>query len=272
MSLYEKRRTQIIIGTRVDITSHAVTCERIFNLVEKGKSTYVCFATAHMLVEASQKADIRRAYENASIVNPDGTPIAWCLRMMGHRKACCVNGPTNTPLLLREAEQRGTKVGFYGGRSDTLEKMQRSLASDYPSLQVVYVCSPPFRELTKEEQINYLNKINASGVQLLFVGLGSPKQELWMLNNYLSLRCVCLGVGAVFEFLSGEKILPPLWVQNLGLTWLVRFCQEPRRLAMRNLYSPLFVWMFLSQYGLNSFKQLIRVSRRKNLNAWRNIQ
>jgi N-acetylglucosaminyldiphosphoundecaprenol N-acetyl-beta-D-mannosaminyltransferase len=272
MSLCEKRRTEKIIGTSVDITSHMLTCERVFSLVEQRQSAYICFTTAHMLVEASRQMEIRRAYESASIVNPDGTPIAWCLRIMGHRKACCVNGPTNTPFLLREAEQRGTKVGFYGGRSDTLEKMQRSLAINYPLLKVVYTYSPPFRKLTKEEQVNDLNEINGAGVQLLFVGLGSPKQELWMLVNYSSLNCVSVGVGAVFEFLSGEKILPPSWVQQLGLTWLVRLCQEPRRLAMRNLYSPLFVWMFLSQYGSNMFKQLIRGSQRKRPNAWRNIQ
>ena len=95
------RRTGIVINTAVDVTSHRRTRDQIFQLVEQGRPAYVCFATAHMLVEASRRDDIGFAYRGASIVNPDGTPIAWCLKMMGYRDARCVNGPTNTPILLR---------------------------------------------------------------------------------------------------------------------------------------------------------------------------
>ena len=261
------RRTGTILKTPVDITSHELTCARVFELARRKKPAYICYATAHMLVEATRRFEVKDAYKCASIVNPDGTPIAWCLRLMGYRNACRVNGPTSTPILLREAETLGTPVGFYGGRPDTLVKMERNLIAEYPALKLVYVHSPPFRELSKAELAQDIAEINASGAQLLFVGLGSPKQEIWMYRNYASLNCVCLGVGAAFEILSGEKVFPPEWVQRLGLTWLVRLCQEPRRLASRNLYSPVFAVMWLAQVGSHVGRSMFGLSSRKRPTA-----
>jgi N-acetylglucosaminyldiphosphoundecaprenol N-acetyl-beta-D-mannosaminyltransferase len=262
MNTSETRLTGIVLNTKVDVTSHDWTCARVCQMAEQGQRGYVCFATAHMLVEATRKSDINTAFRNAALVNPDGTPVAWCLNLMGHSDACCVNGPTNTPVLLQEAARRAIPVGFYGGRPDTLAKLRNMLGADYPLLKVAYVYSPPFREMSRDEQLQDIAAINASGTQLLFVGLGSPKQEIWMSQNYRLLNCVCLGVGAVFEFLAGEKVLPPLWVQRLGLTWLVRLCQEPRRLARRNLYSPIFAFMFLTQFGSDIGRRITGISPR----------
>ena len=245
--MFRARRTGSILGTGIDVTTMHSTVERILELARVRRPAYVCFATAHMLVEAARRRAIHEAYAGADMVNPDGTPVAWCLRLLGHADADCVSGPRTVPLLLKEAAARGVAVGFYGGRPGTLTRMQEALERELPTLQIRYACSPPFRPLTREEQQDLLDPIVASGTELLFVGLGSPKQELWMRQWSASLPCVCLGVGAAFEFLSGEKKLPPLWLQNLGLTWLVRLCQEPRRLAVRNLYSPVFAAMFTAQ-------------------------
>jgi N-acetylglucosaminyldiphosphoundecaprenol N-acetyl-beta-D-mannosaminyltransferase len=272
MDLLTTRCIGVIFDTAVDVTSHESTCARVFELVELGGAAYVCFATAHMLVAASRQEEIKQAYRGASIVNPDGTPVAWCLKLMGYQDARCVNGPTHTPILLREAERRGVPVGFYGGRPETLAKMLAVLNVEYPSLKVAYVYSPPFRALSEEEQADDLAKINASGARLLFVGLGSPKQEIWMHRNYASMNCLCLGVGAVFEFLSGEKVLPPVWVQQLGLTWLVRLWQEPRRLARRNLYSPVFVVMFLMRFIPDVCRRVMGMPPRKQVDVWRDAQ
>jgi N-acetylglucosaminyldiphosphoundecaprenol N-acetyl-beta-D-mannosaminyltransferase len=260
MDTSEMRLTGVVLNTKVDVTSHESTCARVCQMAEHGRHGYVCFATAHMLVEATRNKDINNAYRNAALVNPDGTPVAWCLRLMGHPGARCVNGPTNTPVLLREAERRAILVGFYGGRPETLTKLRTRLETDYPSLKVAYVYSPPFRRLSNDERLQDIAAINASGTQLLFVGLGSPKQEIWMSQNYRLLNCVCLGVGAVFEFLAGEKVLPPLWIQRIGMTWLVRLCQEPRRLARRNLYSPVFALMFLTQFGSDIRRRIVGIS------------
>lgn len=242
-----ERKTELVIGQPIEVGTLQSVSESILHQAELRLPGYVCFTTAHMLVETLSHDDVHAAYAGARMILPDGVPVAWSLRALGHAGAECISGPRMTPTLLREADQRGITVGFYGGRQGTLDKMTAALAQELPTLKVGYVCSPPFRTLTPEEQRPMLDEINAAGVQMLFVGLGSPKQDLWMLENAPHIHGTCLGVGAAFEFLSGEKFLPPLWIQRLGLTWLVRLSQEPRRLIGRNLASPVFVFHFLRQ-------------------------
>jgi N-acetylglucosaminyldiphosphoundecaprenol N-acetyl-beta-D-mannosaminyltransferase len=255
------RRVGFVLDIPLDVTSDGTSCERIFSLVQQQENAYVCYATAHMLIEANRRSDVCQAYRDAAIVNPDGKPLAWGLQILGYRDACCVSGPNHTPRLLREAESRGIPVGFYGGRPETLELLKNVLIEKYPELKVSFVFSPPFRELTQTENEEIVEAIQASGTRMLFVGLGSIKQELWMRENYASIPCVCLGVGAVFEFLSGEKTLPPQWAQRMGLAWLARLCQEPRRLFRRNLYSPIFVAMFALQVVTELCWRVVGISR-----------
>jgi N-acetylglucosaminyldiphosphoundecaprenol N-acetyl-beta-D-mannosaminyltransferase len=242
-----ERKTDLILGQPIEVGKLQVIAKYIVEQAELRRPFYVCFTTAHMLVESLRKSRIRAAYARAEMVLPDGVPVAWCLHALGHTDADCISGPRLMPLLLREAARTGVSVGFYGGEQKTLDRMTANIAAELPALKMVYVCSPPFRPILPEEQQVLLIDIEASGTEMLFIGLGSPKQDLWMYNNAHQLPCVCLGVGAAFQFLSGEKYLPPNWVQQLGLTWLVRLCQEPRRLLVRNLYSPVFVFLFLMQ-------------------------
>ncbi|RRA49057.1 WecB/TagA/CpsF family glycosyltransferase [Acidipila sp. EB88] len=266
------RRTGTILTTAVDVTSHESTSRYILSLVQREEPAFVCFATAHQLVVATRREDIRKAYETAALVNPDGMPLAWCLRVLGFHEAQCVSGPMQTPVLLRIAAAQGLRVGFYGGTQQTLQKLEAALASQYPDLEIAYLYSPPFRELTEDERSAVHASINAANVQLLFVGLGSVKQELWMLRNAPDLRCVCLGVGAVFEFLSGEKKLPSATMQGLGLAWLARLCQEPRRLARRNLYSPVFAAMFFTQVALSALRHGAALFSRGSLDVGRDAK
>ncbi|CAN5674192.1 WecB/TagA/CpsF family glycosyltransferase [soil metagenome] len=236
-------RTANLLGSRITAATLNTLCERVFLLASMQRPAYVCFATAHMLVETTRDAGIRAAYQNAQMISPDGVPVTWFVRMLGHANAECISGPRTLPVLLREATERGVRVGFYGGREETLALLRERITRELPTLEVAYCCSPPFRPLTTEEQEQHIDEINSSGAQLLFVGLGSPKQECWMDRFSPRLNCVCLGIGAALEFFSGEKVLPPVCIQKCGLTWFVRLCQEPRRLARRNLYSPIFLML-----------------------------
>ena len=242
-----KRITDAVLGSQVEVATLASAAENILAMAEARRPAFICFTTAFMLVKAATDERIHRMYRQCDINMPDGMPVAWALRALGNQGAECISGPRLTPLLLREAAGRGISVGFYGGRAETLERMEAALTRDLPGLNIVYRYSPPFRQLSPEEQREILDEMTVSGMQMLFVGLGSPKQDLWMHDHGSAVPCVSLGVGAAFEFLSGEKVLPPFWVQQLGLTWLVRLCQEPRRLIVRNLYSPVFVAMFAMQ-------------------------
>jgi N-acetylglucosaminyldiphosphoundecaprenol N-acetyl-beta-D-mannosaminyltransferase len=252
--MFPSRITGNILGTKVEVTTANQMLDRIIAMAETHRPAYVCFATAHMLVEASRDESIRDAYANAALVSPDGVPVAWSLRLLGERSAECVSGPQMTKMLLEAAAEQGIVVGFYGGRQETLDLMRSRLLRQYPTLQIAYAHSPPFRPLEQDEQRSILQGIRDAGVQLLFVGLGSIKQEQWMREVGPGLACVSLGVGAAFEFLSGEKVLPPEWIQRMGLAWLIRLCQEPRRLAKRNLYSPIFAWMVLRQWLTGQYK------------------
>jgi len=248
------KRTPRLLGTGIEVTTMEAACERVLALSRGRKPSYVCFATAHMLVEANRNPQIREAYSSATSVNPDGVPLAWCLKLMGYEDAECVSGPRLFPQLLRLAAEANKRVGFYGGREETLQRIEARIQAELNGLQIAYMHSPPFRSLTEEEQKEDIQRITESGVEILFIGLGSPKQELWMHQWASQIPCVSLGVGAAFEFFSGEKVLPPVWIQKLGLTWFVRLCQEPTRLIRRNLASPVFVYLAAKEFVLRSLK------------------
>jgi N-acetylglucosaminyldiphosphoundecaprenol N-acetyl-beta-D-mannosaminyltransferase len=232
------------------------------SIADLREPAYVCFATAHMVVEVTRKAAIRNAYQHATVIAPDGVPVAWFVRKLSGEHAECISGPRFMTYFLQHAQERGLRLGFYGGREETLSRIRARIEREFPSLDIAYLHSPPFRALSAEEQEHDLEQIRAAEVQVLFVGLGSPKQECWMSEHSAKLPCVCLGVGAAFEFFSGEKVLPPEWVQRLALTSLVRLLQEPRRLLVRNLYSPLFLlqgfrWVAMSDEQRNNWQQRV---------------
>lgn len=234
-----------LLGSNIAITDFERLSGDIDQLVRAAAPAYVCFATAHMLVSATRVPAIREAYRNATIISPDGVPVAWALRLLGAQSSRCVSGPRAMLTILRMAADNHMRVGFYGGRPETLRLLNERITREYAGLQVAYIYSPPFRPLSFDEEEMHARDIRRRGVQILFVGLGSPRQERWMHLLCKRTNCVCLGVGAAFEFFSGEKHLPPVWVQAMGLTWMIRLLQEPRRLLSRNLYSPVFVYLAL---------------------------
>ena len=149
------------------------------------------------------------------------------------------------------AEREGLAVGLYGGGGPVLERLQQRLAERFPKLRIPFAWAPPFRALDAEEDARVSEAITSSGVDVLFVGLGCPKQERWMAAHREALPCVQLGVGAAFDFLAGAKRQAPAWIQNAGLEWLFRLACEPRRLWRRYLvHNPRFVaglsWQLLS--------------------------
>jgi N-acetylglucosaminyldiphosphoundecaprenol N-acetyl-beta-D-mannosaminyltransferase len=138
-------------------------------------------------------------------------------------------------------------VGFYGGDDFTLEKLVALMLERFAGLLVAYKFSPPFRPLDKQETIQIIENIAASGARILFVGLGCPKQEIWMAEQKGKIPAVMLGVGAAFDFLAGTKPQAPAWMQRIGLEWLFRFFREPRRLARRYLYNnPRFILLAMA--------------------------
>jgi N-acetylglucosaminyldiphosphoundecaprenol N-acetyl-beta-D-mannosaminyltransferase len=240
----ESRR---ILRTRVDATSYRHATDQILAWAAAGESRYVCVATVNNLIEGCDDPGYNQMMEAADLVTPDGMPLVWGLRLLGVAGASRVYGPDLTPLVCEEAARRGIPVGFYGGKDDVLDDLTATLTRRCPGLEVAYRCSPPFRALTAEEEDRVTDDLLRSGVRVLFVGLGTPKQERWM-ADHKDLPMVLLGVGAAFDFLSGRKRQAPPLLQRLGLEWLYRLVHEPRRLWRRYLYrNPRFVALFAAQ-------------------------
>jgi len=243
----EPLQSRRILRTRVDATSYRHATGQVLDWAAAGESRYVCVATVNNLIEGCDDPGYNALMEAADLVTPDGMPLVWGLRLLGVPDASRVYGPDLTPLVCEEAARRGVPVGFYGGQADVLDDLAASLTTRYPGLRIAYRWSPPFRPLTAEEEAKVADDLVRSGTRVLFVGLGTPKQERWM-ADHKGLPMVMLGVGAAFDFLSGRKRQAPRALQRLGLEWLYRLVHEPRRLWRRYLYrNPRFVALFAAQ-------------------------
>jgi N-acetylglucosaminyldiphosphoundecaprenol N-acetyl-beta-D-mannosaminyltransferase len=237
-----------ILGMRVDATSYGHAAQEILRWAGNGESRYVCVATVNNVIEAYDNPDYAGVMEAADLVTPDGMPLVWGLRLLGVGTATRVYGPDLTPVVCQLAAEHGIPVGFYGGAKDVLDELTATLGRRFPGLRIVYRASPPFRRLTPDEERRTLEDLGRSGVRILFVGLGTPKQEQWMAAHKHDVRAVMLGVGAAFDFLAGRKRQAPRLLQRLGLEWLYRLAHEPRRLWRRYLYrNPRFVALFIAQ-------------------------
>lgn len=246
-----------VLGTRVDATSYDDAVSRCVEWAQRGETRYVCVSTVHMVMEGYDSREYQRVVNGADLVTPDGVPLVWALRLLGIKNVSRVYGPELTPRLLAAAANSGIPVGFFGGGdAEALRKLEAIARRDFPGLELVYSYSPPFRELTAEEDEDIVRQIAASGARILFVGLGCPKQERWMSAHRGSISTVMLGVGAAFDFVAGVKPQAPRVMQKMGLEWVFRFATEPRRLWKRYLkHNPRFVYLFLLQFlRLRSFE------------------
>ncbi len=201
-----------------------------------------------MVMEAYDDRAYRDLVNAADLVTPDGMPLVWMLRALGVCGQGRVYGPDLMIHVCQAASEQGVPVGFYGGHPETLPLLTTNLRARFPALHVAYAYSPPFRPLTEEEDAGVVEAINRSGARILFVGLGCPKQELWMAAHLGRIRAVMLGVGAAFDFHAGRVRQAPRWMQYAGLEWLFRLAMEPRRLWRRYArHNPRFVALALAQ-------------------------
>ncbi len=240
--------SRTILGMRVHATSYPDAVRRIATWAVTRESKYVCEAPVHMVMESYDSSDYRSVINGADLVTPGGMPIVWMMRLLGVRRQPRVYGPAMMLKVCEHAARSGLKVGFYGGTEKSLAALLAEIEKRYPGIDVVYSCSPPFRKLTPQEDATVRAAIERSSVQILFVGLGCPKQELWMAEHRPGVRAVMMGVGAAFDFISGEKPQAPLWMQSIGAEWIFRLCTEPRRLWFRYFWhNPRFLTLAMVQ-------------------------
>lgn len=234
-----------LFGHRLDSMSVRALLKEVDRLVNTSKKGYITFCNVHMIMEAEQDENFATVLENSLLNLTDGAPLVRILKQRNveaHRTA----GPDMMPKLLTLAAQKNWPVGYYGGSESTLDELVAWTHEHFPGLKVGFAKSPPFRKLTEQEHENDCEAINASSAKLLFVGLGCPKQEWWMHENNVRINPIMLGVGGAFSMVTGKIKRAPRWMQKLGLEWLFRFLQEPKRLWQRYLVLNMkFIWKLL---------------------------
>jgi N-acetylglucosaminyldiphosphoundecaprenol N-acetyl-beta-D-mannosaminyltransferase len=187
-------------------------------------------------------------FNNAGMVTPDGMAVVWLLRLKGHKQVRRVYGPDLLLAVCEDGAAKGYRHYFYGGAPGVAETLVEKLSARIPNLQVVGTCAPPFGSISLKEDEEIIQQINRTNADILWVGLGSPKQEIWMQEHLGKINAtVMVGVGAAFDFLSGNKAQAPLWLQRSGLEWLFRLLSEPKRLWPRYRHYPKFAFLALME-------------------------
>jgi N-acetylglucosaminyldiphosphoundecaprenol N-acetyl-beta-D-mannosaminyltransferase len=241
-----------ILHMRVDAVDLVGAVDQIIAWALEQHARYVCVANVHMTMEAYDDPAFRCVVNGASLVVPDGMPLAWALRALGVPRAQRVRGPDLGAAVARAAAQHGLPIALYGGSEVVVREVAAHLAEHVPGIDVREAISPPYRALTSEEHADYAARLVASGARIVFVGLGCPKQERWMAQHVRSIPAVHVGIGAAFDFYAGRLPQAPRWLQSAGLEWVFRLAHEPRRLFLRYArHNPRFVVLFVKQWMLS---------------------
>jgi len=194
---------------------------------------YICFANAHTMVMAHDNPEMNKAEKEATMVFPDGAPVRRKLCKKTGRFCERVAGPDFMRDVFEHTRDGKITHFFYGSSQETLDKLKANLEKTYPGIVIKGMISPPYRALTDEEQAEYIKQINDAKADIVWIGLGAPKQELWMLKYAPQIHGVLAGVGAGFDFHAGTIKRAPKWVQRMSLEWLYRLFQDPARLFKR---------------------------------------
>ena len=202
-----------------------------------------------MFVRAHREPAVLAAMQSSSFIFPDGTSLILGARLMGHRLTERHPGPTMLLDLCGKGQKSGLKHYFYGGREGVGERLSARLLKMFPEIQIVGHESPPFGELSEKELAEVRSRIEASGANVLWVGLGAPKQEFWMHRQAGTIDVpLMMGVGAAFDFFSGDQKWAPPWMRRNGLEWLYRMCTGGPRLFKRYLtYIPLCCYYLVKE-------------------------
>jgi N-acetylglucosaminyldiphosphoundecaprenol N-acetyl-beta-D-mannosaminyltransferase len=242
-----------LLGIPLALTDYERMLDWIDAAVAAGSREYVCVAATHTVMAAREDPGLREAVLGASATVPDGKPLVWALNALGEERLHDrVYGPELMARACERAAHTGTRLFLYGGRNQgALVQLTLNLRTRYPGLRIVGGHVPPFRPLSAEEEDRVAAEINRSGADVVWVGIGVPKQEKWMAAMRDRLEApVLVGVGAAFDFHAGLVPQAPGWVQDAGLEWAYRLAREPRRLWRRYLrYNPRFVAGFAREYA-----------------------
>ena len=240
-----------VLGSPIDVVDWDTALAVIGGWATRRESRYVCICNAHSVVTATQETGFRDVLAGADMATPDGAPVAWMMRRTGHPAQQRINGPDLMQRFCERAADDGTPIYLLGSTPETLAALQQKLRTRWPALQIAGAVSPPFRELSAQEDAELVAAVNAARPGVVFVSLGCPKQERWMAAHRGRIEAVMIGVGAAFDFHAGTVTRAPEWMRRNGLEWLHRLASEPRRLWKRYLVTN-------TAFIVGAMKQLLR--------------
>jgi N-acetylglucosaminyldiphosphoundecaprenol N-acetyl-beta-D-mannosaminyltransferase len=229
----EKLEYYEILKTNINVTNMKETLNYIRNNLDKLRGNYICVANVHTTVMSYENEAYRAIQNNAAMALPDGGPLSKYCRLKGIAHAERVTGPDLMGEVFKISVENGYSHFFYGSKEKTLNSMKERLEREYNGIQIVGMYSPPYRALTAKEDEEAINMINSSKPDFIWVGLGAPKQEIWMSEHAGLVNGVMIGVGAGFDYFAGNIKRAPVIMQKLCLEWLYRLLQDPRRLWKR---------------------------------------
>ncbi len=223
-----------ILGVQIDALTMELAISTIEGWIERGEEHYVCICNVHSVMSAQRDPAYMSVLKNAGLRTPDGMPLVWLSRRAGQKYVERVCGPDLLPALAARSQDTGHRHYFYGGAPGVAQDLADNLATRFPNIQVAGSQTPDWQPVGVIESHEVIDRINATRPDIIWVGLGSPKQEIWAANHLETTNAsVIIAVGAAFDFHTGRIRRAPGWMQRNGLEWAYRFAQEPRRLWKR---------------------------------------
>jgi len=225
------------------------TVTTIQNWINRDEKHYVCVTGVHGVMESQKKPDLVKIHNNSGLTVPDGMPMVWAGRIYGHPEISRVYGPDLMLAVCKTSVKKGFTHFLYGGNEGVVDELKESLEKRFQGIRIVGKYTPPFRPLNKKEEKELRELVLLSKPDLFWVGLSTPKQERFM-SEYISKldTKVMLGVGAAFDYHTGRAKDSPDWIKKIGVQWLHRLLQDPKRLWKRYLYNnPVFAYKFIKQ-------------------------
>lgn len=233
-----------ILGVNIAITNMKEIVNYVVDNIKELSGKYICVSNVHTTIMSYDNPEYKKIQNSAAIRLPDGRPLSLVQKRKGFKEAERVTGPDLMQTLFEGAKDNKLRYYFYGSTEETLSLLEEKLKEKYPSIKVVGMYSPPFRNLTEEEDNEIIKKINDAKPDIVWIGLGAPKQEKWMYDHKNKINGLMIGVGAGFDFLAGNIKRAPKWMQKCSLEWLYRLLQDPKRLFARYMKTNFkFMWL-----------------------------
>lgn len=223
-----------VCGIPVSALNLQEACRQIDEWIQQKGKRYICIAPVSTIVDAQNDQDYRKAVTGADMITPDGMPLVWIGRLTGKHHIGRTYGPDLLETLCMEGEAKGYRHFFYGATAESSQRLEINLKKQFPNIRIAGRYVPDQLPIHFSEKEEILKAIDQSGADILWIGLGSPKQDFWMAEHRNRLNVpVMIGVGAAFDFIAGTKPQATPWMRQAGLEWFFRLCCEPRRLAKR---------------------------------------